>query len=607
MSVAGRVRFPWSKQMTTRIPSQSPQQSRGAPSLIEPQSKDDALLHTWFPGLAEEETRDFFSAQWSKTGLPLSGNYEAAKKLYDKLFRKRATSAFRPRSLSATMPSDSGCKPKPLTERAVHVPSPSTQAPAPAPDPEIYIDLTDFLVTSVIEVKAEEVLAPLETKSGMHPEDEAFCKELDTFLENLTQRFKTRKPDSRLKATPLFRKEFRAHCKKLHKIYEKRLKGTEHQNALLREHVSAHVSDFLSVLGQSENFFHLETIVTSAEELLLRYPQAAPRMEDLGRRLVENFRELVARPDGSRRNTKEDWKLLESLANVIASNVRFAQPLLTTAFQYCHVPEIEKLLKLLEEARVKRSFGHRLEGWCEDSLEQTARTIRYLSMRGSDQEAGELFMAAIQNARSCFPNYAQTGRFAYRGLKAYEALSRQAKYRALQWPYLKDHLSQALEWWLRGLEEADAVRKEIDEFDPSLFALPEVSTGGQIVTIIKKLEETFVQLPGPLADNVAALLHSHIQEFLDSASTSSESLDERGARREAVLGALNYAFTVEGSIASLADFLSAEEAFTVRSWFSGNHKNPIREAMDARLKALGARDEDLGEWIEESGYQEMKL
>jgi hypothetical protein len=242
--------------MTTRIPSASVRPTGGA-LVVDPQSKDDALLHTWFPDLGEE-ARDLFSAQWSKTGLPLSGNYVEAQKLYDQLFRKRATpgkTSVRPRSLSATLNSGSGREPKSLSGRAVHVPSASTQAPAPPPQkypeisPEIIsIDLTDFLAASVIEVKTEETPAPLEAKDAMGPEDEELCKELDKALEDWTPRFnEPAKPRSRQFPTPGFHEEFTAHCKKLRQIYKKRLKGAENQNALLRKHITTHLSDLLSV------------------------------------------------------------------------------------------------------------------------------------------------------------------------------------------------------------------------------------------------------------------------------------------------------------------------------------------------------------------------
>jgi hypothetical protein len=588
-------RFPWSTQMTTRIPGPSARPTGVAP-LLEPQSKDDALLRTWFPNL-DEEARDFFSTQWSKTGLPLSGNYETAKKLYDQRFRKGATrskTSVRPRSLSATMPSGSAREPKSLTERAVHVPSPSAQAPTPAPDPEIYIDLTDFLASTATEAKTEEAPAPLEAKSGMRPEDEALCKELDKSLEDWTQRLKAAKPASRQRETPDFREEVLAHRQKLHQIHKMYLKRAEDQHPLLRERVSAHVSDFLSVVGQSENFHDLTIVAITAKTLAKYYPDAAPPA-DFGRRLAETFLQLVARPDGSCRKLVSSYN--QSLLDAIyVSDDSSAEALSTTAFQYCDVTSWEIIRGKLVDADSPR-FSFKKHMKClENALEQTVRTIRNLSMRGSDQEAVKLFEIAVWHSA----NFSHTRclRLANGVLEAYQALSRRAKYLALQDSELKSRLSRALEW-SPITEEADSVRKEIKDFAPNLFALPEVSNGGYIVSIIKKLEEAFAQLPEALAGNVAALLHSHIQAFLESASTSSENWDERGARHEALLGSLNYAFAIHGAIASLADLLSAGEVRTVESWFDGDHdssgrnlKNPIAQALYVRLRALNVRDVD---------------
>jgi hypothetical protein len=595
-------RFPWSKPMTTRIPGQYPvQQTRGATSLVEPQSKDDALLRTWFPKLRGSAV-ECFSAEWRKAGLPLSGNYEAAKKLYDQLFRggkTRSKTSIRPRSLSATMPSGAAHKPKPLTERAVHVPSPSAQAPAPAsePCPEIYIDLSDFLASTATEAKTEEAPAPLEAKSSMRLEDEVLCKELDKSLEDWTRRFnKPAGRGSRRHPTTGFREEFMEHCEHLRQIYRICVAGVEDQRALLLEHVSAHVSDLLSVAGQSENFYDLVIVATSAKALLSCYPDAEPRV-DLGARLAETFRQRAAQPDGSSRGMfKGD--LIDILTNVItATHDSAAQALMATAFQYCEPLVVHGLHKRLREADWTRYQTRKWEEYFRNSLEQTAQTIRNLSMRGSDQHAAELFMRAVRND----PQYWPCGTTGSGLLKTYQALSGRAKYLALQkWLQdrdLKNHFLNSLP----STEEADAVRKEIEEF-PSSLPLPEVSTGGDVLSIIKKLEEAFANLPGPLADNVAALLHSHIQAFLESASTSSESWDERAARHEVLLGALNYAFTIHRALTNLVDALSADEARTVKSWFDKDdeddrlfgriHGNAISETVDARLKALGARDCD---------------
>jgi hypothetical protein len=577
-------RFPWSKQMTTRVPGQYPvQQTRGAPSLIERQSKDDALLRTWFPNLSED-ARDFFSTQWSKTGLPLAGNYEAAKKLHDQLFR-RGAKPVRPRSLSATPRSGSG---KSLTERAVHVPS--TQAPAPAPDPEIYIDLTDFLTSTATEAKTEEAPASIDATSGMLPEDEALCEELDKALEDWTGALEIAKFASRLDDTSGFREEFTAHCQRLRQIHKKRLKGAENQNALLRERVTAHVSNFLSVAGQSENFVDLEIVATAAKELADYYPDAAPSV-DLGRRLAETFRQLMARSDGSGRGMfRRDLMQILTRA-IVASDVSSVRALLTTAFQYCDVMDMQVLSESLKKVDKTRHSYDRWAECLEKSLEQTAQMIRNLSMRGSDQEAVQLLRTAVWNANILRPSMPRP-RIEGRVLEAYQALSRRGKYLALQTSELKRGLSAILKEALPSTEEADAAQKEIEAFDSNLFALPEVSSGGDILTIIKKLEEAFAQLPEPLAANVAALLHSHIQEFLDSASTSSETPDDRGARREILPGALNYAFIIKGAIVSLAGLLSGDEAFTARSWFGWDPRNPIVEALDNRLEALGARNQD---------------
>jgi hypothetical protein len=582
--------------MTTRIPGPSARPTGGAPSLVEPQSKDDALLKLWFPKLGKD-ARDLFSTQWKQTGLPLGGNYEAAKKLHDKLFAKGATAktSVRPRSLSATMPSGSGRKPKSLKERAIHVPNPLAQAPAPAPqaEPEIYIDLTDFLASTATEVKTDEAPAMLEAKSAMRPEDEALCKELDKALEDWTQRFKAAKPAPRQRPTPSFREEFMEHCEHLRQIYKICLVGAEDQHPLLREHINAHISDLLAVVGQGENFWDLETIATSAKELRQYYPNAAPRV-DLGRRLAETFRQLVVRSDGSRRGILFEDGLIPALTKaIIASDISSAQALLTTAFQYHHYDALLGLLGPLEKADGTRySFKKCLECFV-NSLEQTVQRICNLSMRGSDREAVELFKTAAETASFFELSSAVAGRV----LEAYQALSRRAKYLALQDLDLKRHLVLDLLQELPSTEKADAVRKEIEDFDPHLFALPEVSTGSDILTIIKKLEEAFANLPESLSGNVGALLHSHIREFLENASASSETPDERGARREILLGALNYAFAIHGAIASLVGLLSADEVRTVTSWFDGDLSvrilgSPITKALKERLKALGARDDD---------------
>jgi hypothetical protein len=725
---SGLNRFPRSMQMTTRIPGPSARPTGGAPSLFEPQSKDDALLRTWFPNL-DKKARDFFFAEWRQTGLPLTGNHEAAKKLYDQLFGGARPSKTRPRSLSATLTSESGRKPKPLRERAVHVPSAQAPAPVPEPYPEIYIDLTDFLASAATEAKAEEAPATsgsglkpksirqravhvpspstssdsgtdetkssssstssnsgtdetrapleaksgilpedealckeldksleertprfrtdrrarlrrvnasrgfeptsaaelrrkwqgqravhvpspstssksdtdeapalLEAKSGMRAEDEALCKELDKILEDWTQRSKTYKVSASRFATHGFREEFTAHCQKLRQIYKKCLKGAEDQRALLRARVSEHVSDFLSVAGQSENFLDLEVVATSAKKLLCCYPQAALRV-DLGGHLAEAYRQLVSRPDGSRRRI-DDKDLIPTLANaIVASDDSSGYALVTTAFQYCGNLEMNDLFRRIEEADRTRYARYKLMKCIENSIEQPAQTILNLSTRGSDEGAAQLFRIAVENA-SIFPLGQSRPTVAGSVLEAYQALSRRAKYLALQDRDLKRDLSQVLTA-LPGSEEPDAVLTEIKEFDPNLFALPEVSTGSDIVSIIKKLEEPFANLPDVLADNVGALLHSHIQTFLESAGRSGESLDERGARSEVLLGALNYAVTVKGdAIWSLACLLSAGEAGTVRSWFGERsrigekHPNPIAHSLDARLAALRARDED---------------
>jgi hypothetical protein len=599
MSVVGRVRFPWSTQMTTRIPGSSARQQTGvAPSLLEPQSKDDALLHSWFPGLAAKAL-DLFSAEWRQTGLPLSGNYEAAKKLHDQLFREgktRSKTSVRPRSLSATIPSDAGREPKSLTERAVHIPSVSAQESAPVlqkyPElsPEIIsIDLTDFLAASVIEVKTEEASASIDATSRMRPEDEELCKELDKALEDWTERFKEiYKHFSRRRPNGYFLDEFRAHRHKLRQIYKTRLKGAEDQNALLLKHVTTHISDLLSIVDQSENFYNLATVAKSAKGLCKYYPDAVP-LADLGPRLTETLRQLVARPDGSRRefDFEDGWILRGFLADaIVASDESSAQALWATAMQYCDSEGTAKFYERLEEADGARFPSSKILEYLESSLEQTARTIRNLSMRGSDQEAVELLRIAVWNVPVSRPPTISSG-----VLVAYQALSGRAKYLALKDDKLNRFLSVVLEV-LPSTKEVDAARKEIKEFDPHLFALPEVSTGGEIVTIIKKLEEAFANLPEALAGNVAALLYSHIQEFLEGAATSTESPDERGARREVLLGALNYAFTIKRAIKSLVGLLSADEAFTVKSWFGREHDNPITDALYNRLKALGARDED---------------
>jgi hypothetical protein len=127
--------------MTTRIPSPSrAQQSRGAYVLFDPQK--DPLLRVWFPRL-RGQALDLFCDEWRKTGRPLWGNYEAAKELYDQMFREA-----------------------PLSERVGHVPSPATQASAPAPqlDAEICIDRTDPLASTATEAKTEE--PAWERKSG---------------------------------------------------------------------------------------------------------------------------------------------------------------------------------------------------------------------------------------------------------------------------------------------------------------------------------------------------------------------------------------------------------------------------------------------------------
>jgi hypothetical protein len=578
-------RFPWSKQMTTRIPGQSPAR-QGAPSLVEPQSKDDALLHTWFPKLGEEEARDLFCARWRQTGLPLSGNYEAAKKLYDRLFPMGATRSktfVRPRSLSAAMPSESEREPKSLRARAVHVPS--AHAPAPAPqDPEIYIDLTDFLAASVIEVKTEEAPAPLGAKSGMRPEDEALCEQLDKRLRYWTYKFAINKPDPR--PTYDFREEFTEHCEHLFQITKICFKGADDQNALLRKHVSAHISDLLSVAGQCRNFWDLEVIATAAEGLLSCYPDAAPCV-DFGHRLVETFRQFVTRPDENRRSSDED-NVSEALCNaIVVGDVSSVKSLQTIAFQYCYHESMKKLLDLLRKRELANSSRNYRSFECfKNSLEQTVQRIRNLSMRGSDRKAAKLFGTAVHNAHLFSANREVTGRL----LEAYQALSWRAKYLMFK---LKS--SELLYRLARreapSSEEADTVLREIEEFARNLFALPEVSNGGEIVSIIKKLEEAFAQLSEPLAGNVAALLHSHIKEFLESASTSSESWDERGARHEALLGALNYASTIEGAIKSLVDLLSTDEVRDVRSWI-GSYRNPITLTLNARL---GIRDKMLKE------------
>jgi hypothetical protein len=328
-------------------------------------------------------------------------------------------------------------------------------------------------------------------------------------------------------------------------------------------------------------------VATAAKELADYYPDAAPSV-DLGRRLAGTFRQLVARPDGSRR-WLHNHNFTETLANAIAaSDVSCARALLTTAFQYCDVMEVQNLSRLLKKVDKTRHSGDRWIECIEKSLEQTAQTIRNLSMRGSDLDAVRLLGIAVGNADGF--SFVRSLAVACGVLEAYRALSRQAKYLALQHSELKRGLSAILKATLPSTEEANAVRKEIEEFDPHLFPLPEVSTGGEIVTIIKKLEEAFANLPEALAGNVGALLHSHIQEFLESASTSSETPDERSAGREVLLGAVNYAVTIEGAIANLVDAFSADEVGAVRSWFVEEHENPITEALDARLWALGAWD-----------------
>jgi hypothetical protein len=583
--------FPWGTQMTTRIPG--PCGRQGAPSAVEPQTKDDALLlRAWFPNLRGKALK-FFIVEWRKTGLPLSDNHEAANKLHDQLFFKGAPPADRPRSLLRTLTSGSGFKRKSLEARAVQVPP----TPAPAPDdPETFPEITSieltFASTATGSTGARKAPATFGAAGGMRPEDpedEELCKELDTILEDWTQWLKIDRAASRQDETPGFREAIAEHCKSLRRLYKARLEGAEDQNILLLE-VTAHISDLLSVVSQSENFHDLAIVAKSATDLLPYYPDAAPHV-DLSRRLAETFKQLVVRPDGSRRRVEEDCKFREALANaIIASDVSSARALLTTAFQYCGPEVTTDLCEQLQKADGTRySRDKRLE-YFDSSLEHAVQTIRKLSMRGSDREAVELFRIAVLNAY-LFKVDHSNATVASRLLEAYRALSGQPKYQALQDRDLRRALSRIMKA-LPNTEAIDASRNEIKAFKSGLLAPPEISSGGEIVSTIKKLEEDFAKLPDSLAANVGALLRGHIQEFLESASTSSESPDERGVRRETLLGALNYAFAIQGALASLASSLSVDEVRAVRSWFGMYRGGPITEALNARLKALGARDED---------------